>query len=91
MVYAAKAVAAVDLGQAVDGARVEARALVGGVLDLQTRFYVLDGRGDEGYGPAGEGAGEGVAVDRQGALLGAKMGRVEDVVVEDAAVDAEGA
>lgn len=54
VVDAAHAVVLVDFGQAVDGARVQALGLVGGVLDLEARLDVLKGRGDEGDGAAGE-------------------------------------
>lgn len=53
--------AAYDSLRAVDGAAVEALPLVGRVLDLQARFHVLDGGGDEGDGDAGHDAGNGVA------------------------------
>ncbi len=61
VVEAAEAVRAVDLARAVDGAVVESCGLVDGVLDLQAGFDVFDGGGDEGDGPAGKDAGEGVA------------------------------
>lgn len=68
VVDAADAVVAVDLAHAVNGARVEALGLGGGVLDLEARLDVLDGRGDEGDGRAGEDAREAVAKRGKGRL-----------------------
>ena len=81
-----------DLGKTVDRACVHPLTLVRRVLHLQSGFYVLDRPRDEGYGPAGHDAGEGVAHDGEFLLgLRGEARGVEDVVVEDAAVDAEGA
>lgn len=78
------AVVPVDLGHAVQGPRVEPVGLARGVLHLQARLDVLDGRGDEADGRAREAARHAVADGRQGRLLD-----VEDVVGHDAAVDVE--
>lgn len=75
MVEAREAVGAEDPLRAVDGAAVEALVLVGRVLDLQARFYVLDGGGDEGDGEAGHDAGNGVAEGGEfaGGVLGSSF------------------
>lgn len=79
-----------DLGKTVDGPGVQPFTLIRRVLHLQSGFYVLDRPRDEGYGPAGHDAGEGVAHDGEFLLgLGGETRGVEEVVVEDAAVDAE--
>lgn len=71
-----------DFGEAVDGAAIETLAFVGGVLHLKARFYVLYRPGDEGYGPAGHDASEGVAGYGEFLLLLAGYSDgVEDVVV----------
>lgn len=54
-----------DLARAVHRPAVQARALVGRVLDLQAGLNVLDGGGDEADGSAGQHAGERVAQCRQ--------------------------
>ena len=80
------AVVPVDARQAVEGARVQAVGLAGGVLDLQARLDVLDGGGDEADGGAGEHAREAVADGGQQGLVD-----VVDVVGYEAPVDVEGA
>lgn len=83
---AAHAVVPVDLGEAVDGARVEPVGLLRGVLDLQAGFDVLDRRGDEADGGAGESACHAVADGRERRLVD-----VEDVGGHDASINVEGA
>lgn len=97
---------AVDLPGTVDGAGVEAFGLVNGVLDLEAGFDVFDGGGDKGDGPAGHDACECVAKGGEfcGCLLGGEFelansvrgegedgGVREEVLVQDAAVEGEGA
>lgn len=93
MVDAADAVVRVDLAQGVDGACVQPVGLLRGVLDLQPRLDVLDGRRDEADGAAGHDARDAVAVRRQRRPhAGSRSGRgldVEDILREQAAVDVE--
>lgn len=84
MVHPAHPVRPPDLAHTIDGPTVESIAFLGGVLDLQARFDVLDGGGDERYGRAGQDARHAVAVggERQG-IVGFVEGvqrRVEEVI-----------
>lgn len=65
MVDAAHAVVGVNLAQAIDGTRVHALRLVGGILNLQTGLDVFDWCGDEAHGRAGEDACDAVAQRRE--------------------------
>lgn len=91
---------------AVDRSRVETFGLVDGVLDLEAGFDVLDRCGDERDGPAGHYACDCVAEDREfcRGLLGREFkfadvvwgegedgGVGEEVLVQNAAVECEGA
>ncbi len=91
---------------AVDRARVETFGLVNGVLGLEAGFDVLDRGGDQGDGPAGHYASDCVAEDREfcRGLLGGEFkfadvvggkgedgGVGEEVLVQNAAVECEGA
>ena len=52
---------------------------------------MFDGCGDKGYGPARKGASGSVAIYGQFALGFAEPRRIEEIIVQDAAIHAEGA
>lgn len=106
MIQTREAVEPIDLLQAIDRAAVEPICLLGGVLDLQPGFYMFDRCGDEGDRGARHHARHGVSYGREfmdGCIwegevaLGETAGRgghavgVEEGLVEDAAVEGQGA
>ena len=92
VVDSAEAVTPIYLRQAVNGPTVQALRLVGCVLYLQACLDVLDGCSDERYCPPSQRSRCSVADHREFALLAAIWcSRIEEVVVENATVYAEGA
>lgn len=83
-----------DLADAVDRSAVEAVPFPGSILNLQARFYVLDGCCDEGDGRTGQDARHAVTMGRQGqgiGVVGRMEQRGEDMVAQETAVDGQGA
>lgn len=62
MIHTAHTVSPPDFAHTMDGPAVESITFLGGVLDLQARFHVLNGGGDQGHGRAGQDARHAVAV-----------------------------
>ena len=91
MIQPAQAMSTEDLSQTIDRSAVQAFTLICRVLYLQARLDVLDRCCDERNSPPSHHACQRVTDNWQLALLAAELSRVEEAVVEFAAVHAEGA
>lgn len=93
VIHAADAVVAPHLPQTVHRPAVQPLALARGVLDLQARLDVLDGRRDEAHRRAGQDAREAVAVrgQRQRRVVERVQRRVEQVVLDQPPVHGQAA